>query len=129
DVLSRSDFVHLQHHPHCFGKFSGQNTMYVGRQRLSLMNNVAGAGTFALASRQRTLTATGCNRSMWCVPDWMHPRGRRSTLSYHHDTRRWRRQAGQTLLQSVARGQEFVLDTDHYPEALDWVVELLSESI
>jgi hypothetical protein len=26
-----------------------------------------------------------------------------------------------TILRSVPRGQEFVLDTDEYPEAVEWV--------
>ena len=30
-----------------------------------------------------------------------------------------------TLLQAVARGQEFVLDCDEYPEAMGWVGSLI----
>jgi hypothetical protein len=29
------------------------------------------------------------------------------------------------MLTAVGRGQEFVLDCDHYPEAISWVADLL----
>lgn len=128
EALTKAEYACFRNHPHCFGRFSGQNVLYVGRQKLSLLNDVDGAGLFPNIGNLRTLTAPGYSRSMWRVPGWMHPRGRRSVLSYHQDSGRWRRQGSQTLLQSVARGQEFVLDTHDYPEALDWVVELFSES-
>jgi hypothetical protein len=34
--------------------------------------------------------------------------------------------ADHALLPSVPRGQEFVLDVDHYPEAVAWARELVS---
>jgi hypothetical protein len=29
-------------------------------------------------------------------------------------------------LESVAKGQEFVLDTEHYPDAVEWTINILS---
>jgi hypothetical protein len=33
------------------------------------------------------------------------------------------------LLQAVAKGQEFVLDCAHYPEAVDWLKGLFADSV
>lgn len=128
-VRGSGEYDYLKHHPHCFGDFSGQNTLYIGRKKLSYDQSLNGSGVFDYLSDARTLTATGCNRSLWRVPHWMYPQGRESVLSYHQDSTRWRIDSERVLLQSVARGQEFILNTDHYPEALDWAVGLLSESL
>jgi hypothetical protein len=122
------EYEFLKNHPHCFGSFSGHNTLYVGRRQLSFRHSIAGAGYFDRLTVDRTLTAAGCSRSLWQVPQWMHPAGRKSTLSYHQDISRWHRLEDKLQLQSVARGQEFVLDTNHYPEARDWVSGLFSVS-
>lgn len=118
----------IQYHPHCQGNFSGENTIYQAASSLTLPGGRStdhdGAGVFADHAKIRQLTAPGRNRSIWSLPGWMHPKGRRSTLSYHGDPSRWRKSGTSTELRSVARGQEFVLDLDHYPEAADWLMEL-----
>lgn len=133
----------LHYHPHCHGKFSGVNTIYQAKRTLSLadawlsdpglsgprlsgprLSGHGGAGVFRHYAKHRQLTAPGHSRSVWCVPNWMHPKGRDSTLSYHTDLSRWTRNSQSTELRSVARGQEFVLDLDHYPEAYDWLQAL-----
>ncbi len=128
NILSDSKHIALTHHPHCFGKFTGHNTLYVGRRTLSVNESQHGAGFFTRHNKTRTLTAAGCTRSLWQMPAWMHPQGRGSVLSYHNDLSRWNKRADTLLLRSVARGQEFVLDTDDYPEALDWVASLFSDT-
>ena len=110
------------YHPHCLAEFSGSNVIYKASKQLKLSrNNIAGAGFFRHYHERLCLTSEGKNRSHWKLPGWMDPKDRDSTLSYHSDIKRWRRGKGYTMLQSVARGQEFVLDLDHYPEGSDWL--------
>lgn len=115
----------LHYHPHCHGTFSGANTIYLSTRRLKLpgvkRSALSGAGVFSNYAACRQLTAAGRSRSIWSVPEWMYPQGRASTLSYHSDPSRWVKKGQATELRSVARGQEFVLDLDHYPEATGWL--------
>lgn len=45
-------------------------------------------------------------------------------LSYHRHPHRWHETADGVQLQSVGRGQEFVLDCHDYPEALAWLQQI-----
>jgi hypothetical protein len=83
-----------------------------------------GAGLFRTAAAARVLTAPGATRSEWQLPAWFRPRGARAPLSYHHDPGRYGAEGEGVRLRSVARGQEFVLDTTHYPEAIAWARSL-----
>jgi len=121
----------LLYHPHCHGEFPGINTIYQARQKLKLPGTKSsaheGAGVFRRYAQHRQLTAVGQSRSVWSMPSWMHPKGRESALSYHTDTSRWRKSKRSTELRSVARGQEFVLELEHYPEAAGWLEELWAD--
>jgi hypothetical protein len=64
---------------------------------------------------------------LWSLPVWFMPRGR-SALSYHGRSERWTANCERTLLKAAGRGQEFVLDAGQYPEALNWLTELLGSS-
>jgi hypothetical protein len=44
-------------------------------------------------------------------------------LTYHGDHSRWEKVKDGVMLTAVSRGQEFVLDCDHYPEAINWLAE------
>ncbi len=107
------------YHPHvAAAAHRSNNTLYVGAA------GGLGTGVFARYDDRLRLTRPGERRSRWSLPAWFEPRGR-PPLGYHHVASRWRRAGDRVHLQSVARGQEFVLDTSHYPEALPWVRELL----
>ena len=54
------------------------------------------------------------------------PEGNKPPLTYLPDQRRWRRDADHAYLRSVGRGQEFVLDLTHYPEAVEWLSNLVA---
>ena len=64
--------------------------------------------------------------SNWRLPRWFYPDGNKPPLTYHPDRKRWRRDANHTYLRSVGRGQEFVLDLAHYPEAFEWLSNLVN---
>ena len=115
-------------HPHFHGEFSGHNALYEGSTQLTITGSKApGAGTFRDYQPHRCLTAAGHSRSRWALPQWMHPDGRQSVLSYHGDHSRWHREGKQVMLRSAARGQEFVLDVDHYPEATQWLTRIFAD--
>jgi hypothetical protein len=67
----------------------------------------------------------GTSRSIWDLPAWFEPRDGRPALGYHEDPSRWTRTNDRVRLQSVARGQEFVLDTAKYSEAIPWLGTIL----
>jgi hypothetical protein len=119
----------LAYHPHCHGSFGANNTIYTARPRLALGEEalaLPGAGAVAAFHPARRLTAPGAmRRSEWRLPPWCFPRGGVTPLSYHQHVR-WSRAGDSVTLTSVPRGQEFVLDTAAYPEALAWARELLA---
>jgi hypothetical protein len=108
---------------------AANNTLYVASRDLrlpSVTRPIPGAGVFARASSVLTLTAEARSRSLWRLPRWFYPTLGKPALSYHSDARRWRRDRTGCYLQTVGRGQEFVLDCDAFPEAFDWLREILS---
>lgn len=103
------------------------NTLYLATDRLGLpgvKGDPPGGGVFERYTEHLCLTAPDGPRSVWRLPEWCHPRGRPSTLSYHANPDRWSVSGEHVRVRTVARGQEFVLDCDHYPEALDWLARL-----
>ena len=98
------------------------NTLYFASDRVSSIGlNSSGAGTFGPIRPELILTEAGSNCSVWNLPRWFAPAGRRPPLSYHGKRARWTDCGTSTRLQSVGRGQEFVLDVDRYPEARAWL--------
>ncbi len=65
------------------------------------------------------------SRSVWRLPSWFYPGEGKSGLSYHTKSTRFRLEEDYVLLKSVGRGQEFVLDCGEYPEALNWLTNIL----
>jgi hypothetical protein len=47
-------------------------------------------------------------------------------LTYHGEPSRWTPTGQRVRLDAVARGQEFVLDAAHYPEAVDWARSMIA---
>lgn len=114
-----------RYHPHYYGRYSGENCLYIAADQMHWPGvSAPPAGVFEHFDTRRVLTAPGATRSQWRLPAWLHPAGRGSCLSYHADLTRWLARDDSVLLRSAARGQEFVLDVDHYPEAIEWVSRL-----
>ena len=117
-----------RYHPHCqHAQFAVPNSLYIAAEHLDLpgvSDVLPGAGRWPHFRLQLRLTAPDAQRSVWQLPAWFHPRGRRSALSYHGSLDRWHLRDDHVLLRTVGRGQEFVLDCAAYPEALAWAAEL-----
>lgn len=105
------------YHPHCFGD-RPKNTLYVARR------GPGGAGVFRHYDESLRLTAPGATRSRWRLPGWFAPRDGASPLSAH-GLKRWSTAGGWSRLESVPRGQEFVLDAKRWPEAIGWARDLI----
>ena len=128
-------------HPHYmrdrFTKHGANDSIYVSRDELILDEErvgLPGAGAFPRYTDLLCLTRPCVNecvnemenlRSWWRLPVWFQPAGKESRLSYHEDPNRWRSDGEDTFLRTVGMGQEFVLDCDHYPQAIGWAADLL----
>ena len=113
------------------------NTRYVASAQLDLGGGLKGggakgAGVFPRFDERLLLTEPGKSVSRWRLPRWFDPAGRKSALTYHRNPKRWERRRGDSkhvYLQSVGRGQEFVLDCDDYLEAKRWASDLIKAVI
>lgn len=116
-------------HPHLCGEMrnDSRNTLFVAAEEVGLpgLDGVPGAGSFSRFAPELQLTATAMSRSCWKLPRWFHPRGGAQPLSSHDRPDRWRMVDDFCLLQSVARGQEFILDVTQYPEAAAWATHII----
>jgi len=128
--IDGSSYHWLNYHPHLHGKPEKSNTLYLARDTLSLpgLEQIRGSGTFERFNSALQLTQPGSGKpSQWQLPKWFYP-GARPPLSYHANVERWQQTRSHCLLNAVARGQEFVLTADQYPESIEWIRALLMAS-
>jgi hypothetical protein len=111
------------------------NAIYVAADTLTPSSDTPGWGIFP---RYREALCLSYNNpanekklaSLWQVPPWMYPwkerNVERTPLSHHGRKDRWNcLGSGDVTLQSVGRGQEFIFNTDEYPEAKQWAEDLI----
>lgn len=106
----------LERHPHFDRRLRIGNRVYVAREN--------GAGVFREYDKRLILTEVGQSRSHWLMPGDLLPRGR-PPLTYHASPSRWSDAGDRCCLSTVGRGQEFVLDTAHYPGMRAWAENLI----
>jgi len=111
-------------HPHVVNGSFKKNTIYITAQTATGF----AAGTFRSAVEELILTREDKTRSRWRLPHWFYPSEGKSQLSYHSNIARWTQYENYAYLRSVGRGQEFVLDTKDYPEAVDWANDLIAKN-
>ena len=118
-------------HPHCRRRQPlNPDSLYIARAKLNLPGvNLPGGGVFSQFHEGLRLTDPDKKqRSRWRLPAWFHPANRPSALSYHGRANRWETAGDVVYLKTVWRGQEFVLNMDHYPEAEGWLRTLFTDS-
>ena len=136
NIVSRREELLAQHpgqraHPHLAtpGKYTNpRNTLYIARNSLVLSENssgLAGAGVFSKVDDRLVLTKEGRTRRYWKLPRWFYPNDR-FALSYHSSKSAWTLHDDHVELRSAAIGQEFVLDTNQFPEGIGWLNRLLT---
>jgi hypothetical protein len=119
------------YHPHLQrAKPFKNDTVYVSTEQLTLPHigttSFPGAAIFKRFSNRLQLTKDQSNRSIWELPGWFFPKNGHYPLTYHSNPDRWQRERDKVILSTVGRGQEFVLDTTIYPEAIAWFRDLLN---
>jgi len=128
--IDQAEFDWALYHPH-FHRTSRHisNTIYLAKKALDIVGieglAITGAGIFPQFMNTLQLTAPESPVSVWKLPLWMFPKENAPALSYHTNLDRWEKQANYALLQTVGRGQEFVLDCAYYPESIQWLEKLL----
>ena len=131
--LGPNDLPWARHHPHLYSRYrDDRNTVYAASTKLQLDGDdgqdIAGWGVFPKFGRRLVLTdPNGTGVSNWRLPRWFYPDGNKPPMTYHPDRKRWRRDANNAYLRSVGRGQEFVLDLANYPEATEWLFDLVCD--
>ena len=122
-------FRWMSYHPHFQHEDEKNNVIYVAKRILQLPGGESrpGSGTFSRVNSSLVLSSAcpESGASSWELPGWCYPRKGIYPLSYHGNMERWRRRGSISLLSAVPRGQEFVLDADHYPEAVGWISSLV----
>ncbi|MEO6457573.1 MAG: hypothetical protein ABIO92_04780, partial [Chloroflexia bacterium] len=105
-----------------------KDSIYLSTNTLQLPDsqlNKPGAGVFKRYDDRLCLTCPGKTRSIWRLPLAFSPEDKPTTLSYHSDKKRWTVDGDHVHLNSVGKGQEFVLDCDDYPETIEWLAGIL----
>lgn len=130
DGCCTSAYQWARYHPHFHRPSDANNTLYIAHRALTIpglsLEGVEGAGVFPRFTERLALTAPDvATPSQWALPPWFYPRDGYYPLTYHADLARWQRTANGTRLNAVARGQEFILDTKDFPEAVAWLRALL----
>ncbi|WGL15200.1 hypothetical protein PVT68_10480 [Microbulbifer bruguierae] len=120
-----------RYHPHFSGERGPLNTLYEASQELSLPNGnrpeVSGYGIFNHYQPARQLSAQESRKpSQWRLPQAFYPPSMEAALTYHQKPERWQLEENHCRLNSAARGQEFVLDTEKYPEIHPWLASLFT---
>ncbi|MBY0550597.1 MAG: hypothetical protein K2W95_25180 [Candidatus Obscuribacterales bacterium] len=116
----------FKNHPHLHNRDCDSNTIYLSGRKLAIASIKAdAAGMFSLLHAGRVLTDRAqSKRSVWRLPRWFH-QDSGTTLSYHEQPHRWCASgSNHCTLQSVARGQEFVLTAGDPSLAEKWLAEL-----
>ena len=105
-----------------------QGGCYVARDELISNSTTTrrGYGVFEYLDERLVLTEPGADPSRWRLPLWFYPEPPKVPLTYH-PPRLWRRDARHAYVQRRGPGQEFVLDLQHYPEALSWVSQIVGD--
>lgn len=130
DDCDLSNYLWAEYHSHIHREHDTNNTLYIARRCITLpgvgTGELSGAGVFPNFSERLALTGPNATTSsQWDLPQWFYPHDGKYPLTYHSDMTRWRRTENGTRLNAVARGQEFILDTADFPEAIEWLKGLL----
>ena len=130
---ARRQYPALADHPHLLDGWQGNNNLFIAADSLTLEGTetkLPGAGCFADSRDDLVLTdRTQTKRSVWRLPGWMLPNDGKPVLSYHYNADRWSRDDRDVILQTVGRGQEFVLDTATMAQAVPWLRALFQVGV
>jgi hypothetical protein len=119
-----ADHPHVQH----AATIGANNTLYVSSEKLRIGGAIAkasGGGIFRRWTPSLQLTEPGRTRSKWLLPSWMSPGSGMPAMSLHRAANRWEPAGDRVRLQTVGKGQEFVLNVGQHPAAHTWLRGLI----
>ena len=126
-VLSR--YPWLSRHPHLDGAARKNDVVYVAADEMPgwVGASIRGYGVFERLVDDLVLTDRGQDkRSVWRLPEAFMPKEGRKPMTYHGE-RSWKSMGdGTVTVQTVSRGQEFVVDLETYPGVKEWVQRVLA---
>lgn len=129
DELEPSALPWARYHPHFHGQPDAGNTLYESSDACQLATATEvfpGSGVFPMLRDDLVLTDPQSRLpTRWRLPAAFFPGEDRPPLSYHTRADRWHLDSPWCYLTCAARGQEFVLDLDAYPDLIDWLASLL----
>ena len=101
-----------------------------GRPNRIYVSSLAGlsAGSFQTEQEGIVLTKAGGSRSQWLLPEAFESLFLERDLSYHGNEKRWDREGNKIALQSVSRGQEFVLDGKRHSKIREYFVSRIQSA-
>ncbi|MFD1217642.1 Nmad3 family putative nucleotide modification protein [Microbulbifer celer] len=117
------------YHPHFSGERGKQNTLYTASDALMIngtkLPGKNAYGTFGHYKPSLQLTAEESNKpSDWRLPVGLFPTSSATAMTYHQKLERWKKEGKYCRLKAAARGQEFVLDANQYPDVAPWIATL-----
>ena len=123
-----------EYHPHLDPDWDPDpNRLYITRDALRIGNRfkAPGAGVFKQFHDRLVLTESGMSKSNWRLESFFFP-DEEKPLSWQGGDKNWQaggwgRDDNYAYLKSTDKGQEFVLDCDHYPEAIPWARDLIRD--
>lgn len=147
DVRKEEDLIpaypFMRAHPH-FGyypkKSKDHNLIFFAKEKSDFVPNSLGGGVFKLKDTiikteddffkdDLILTKSKERRSKWSLPDFFDARKvPNHAMTYHGNLTRWtddEKNSHSVTLQTVSRGQEFVIDSEYFPEVENWAIELI----
>jgi hypothetical protein len=121
------DFKWAWAHPHFFGSYG---KAFIAARKLKIRERETGHDGAGMLRWDPALQLTMPNqakRSVWKLPPWFFPRDGAFPMTYHGDAARYHRHSDFVQVQTVAKGQELVIHTDQYPEAVKWACHLITK--
>jgi len=116
-------------HPHYYDRQRKRNTAYIGAENLNFNKNMPGFGVLPY-NKSQILTCDGQkNRSIWKLPIFFHPNFN-TKMTFHESLVSksgkpiWKLYNDYCILQSVGRGQEFVISGNEKIEG--WAKKLIN---
>ena len=83
-----------------------------------------GAGVFNKYDQGMHLTKAGSKIvSLWELPLWFLD----VDMTYHYKKKDWAKDGLKASIKTAYPGQEFVVESDHYPELIKWLTNLIEK--
>ena len=112
---------HYLNHPHFEPNSYSNNTAYIASEKLSFDETKYGAGTFKFDESLVLSCSTGL-KSIWQLPLCFHP-DNGTQITYHTNPEKWTKEDTYCTLQSVGRGQEFIISGN--PDVKQWAKNII----